>query len=95
MVRFTLLEVDLDGVQFDAEAPFSRNTTSEAAEEVNGTLEEQLQQEADTSGSGTSPVLLLVGFLTLAGFVVAARKALSRHRSGEEQTEAAEPIVAD
>lgn len=94
MVRFTLLEVNLDGAEFDATAPVSDRAAKEAKADVEATLEEQLERGTGGADSGTSPVALLAALFALAGAVAAARKLLSR-RSRNAETETEAPIVAD
>ncbi|SFS08458.1 hypothetical protein SAMN05216559_3432 [Halomicrobium zhouii] len=90
MVRFTLFEVNLDGAEFNAAAPFSGADADSATESVGETIEERLQGDAEPSGVGTSPAALFAGLVLAAGAIALGRKLLSRGRSDRSDAEATE-----
>lgn len=91
MVRFTLLEVNLDSAEFTANAPFSSDSATESAEE---TVEEALGEEA-ASGTGTSSVGgILLGLVALIGVAAVAKKLMSRRGGESTEEEMDVPLAA-
>lgn len=87
MVRFTLLEVNLDGAEFNATAPFSGETAEQASEGGGSSLGTELGAEGGSTESGTRGLALIAGLVALAGGAAVARKLLSRRRSDVSQSE--------
>ena len=95
MASFTFLEINLDGAEFNAAAPFSDTDAAQAKENVAESVEERFDRVTDSPGSGPSPVALLAGLVVVVGVVTVARRLRSRQGSGEPEREPESPIVAD
>jgi len=94
MVRFTLFEVNLDGAEFNAAAPFSGTDAESGSERLGDTLVERLQGDAEPSGVGTSPAGLFAGLVLAAGAIALGRKLLSRSEPGRSDAETADPLAS-
>lgn len=94
MVRFTLFEINLDGSEFKASAPFSGSGAGEATAEAGASKQERLEREGKSEGSGASLLALVAGLVALGGGVAVARKLLARRRSDATGSEAKSRILA-
>lgn len=82
MAEFTFFELHVDDAQFSAAAPFSGRGRSETTGDDDASLQDALEREGDSAGSGQSAVPVLVGLLAVAAVVAAVRALRARRRSG-------------
>jgi hypothetical protein len=85
MVDITILELNLEGADFTANAPGSGESASEMKGGLFSGSDDEESVAADESGGGPSPLPLVVGVAVLVLAVVAVRRLLG----GE-----AEPVPA-
>lgn len=95
MVRFTLIEVNLDGAQFDARAPFSGTDLKAAKDDVEASLQERIERGTESPNSDSSLLRLVTGLVAVAVVAVAARKLRSGRGGDAAEPGSEEPIVAD
>lgn len=94
MVRFTFLEVNLDGAEFNAKAPFSGETAEKADEGAGSSIGTEFGEERGSAESGTRTLGVIAGLVALVGGAAVARKLLSRGRSDDAATESESPLLA-
>ena len=95
MVRLTLLEVHLDGAEFNAKAPFSEAESTEGVGKGIRELRGESEPAEAESGPDSSPMGILVGLAFVAGVVAVARKLLAGSDEEPELERTEAPVVSD